>query len=407
MSLKRGVNLFEANAGGNITYSIHTSFEDIVERQEQWDSFVESVNGDIYLTFDWCRVWWQFYGDKRLLRIAIFYQQQKIVALFPVFIETMWLGPVWLKLAKIVGTDFTMNIVSPAVRIDLAVEILLCMTAFLFSKEGCDAFYYGPLPGQHPAVQAIENNPACRNSLKFINIKSLGNYTIFPVADTMDSFFSSLGKNAKKNIRKQLRKLEASCQIELQMVNTPNAFLEFVKLHTAQWELANKLGHFGDWPEAKCFHIALVKSQSILNHLRLFCLFADGKPISYLYMYHFGMRYHSFLSARVCDIEWDKYSLGSLLHIMRVERAIEEGVNEIEAGRGHYSHKLHLGGKEFPLVSYLISKKSINSIFRTHLFYFFSRILNLLYYRIWFNRLAPKLPFKRKPLWKLWIRTRL
>ena len=407
MSFTKSNNLVESNLGSNISYSFYTSFDEITALQEEWDSFIESVNGDIYLTFDWCRVWWQFYGKKRLLRIAIFYQQQKIVALFPVFIETIWLGPVCLKLAKIIGTDFTMNIVSPTVRIDLAAEILLCVTDFLFSKEGCDAFYYGPLPGHHPAVQVIEKDSACRNSLKFINIRSLGNYTVFPVTDTMDSFFSSLGKNAKKNIRKQLRKIEASYQVEFKMANTPDAFLEFVELHTTQWELTNKLGHFGDWPEAKYFHIALVKSQSILNHLRLFCLFVDGKPISYLYMYHFGMRYHSFLSARVCDIEWDKYSLGSLLHIMRIERAIEEGVVEIDAGRGHYSHKLSLGGKEFPLVSYLISNKSINSIFRTHVFYFLSRMLHLFYYRIWFKRLAPKLPLKRKPLWKLWIRTRL
>jgi len=395
------------NCDANISYSIYTSFDEISELQEDWDSFVESVNGDIYLTFDWCRVWWQFYGKKRLLRIAIFYQQQKIVALLPVFIETIWIGPVWLKLAKIVGTDFTMNIVSPAVQIDLAAEIFLCMNTILFLKEGCDAFYFGPASCHHPAMQAIADDATCQNSLKFINIKSLGTYTVFPVADSMESFFSSLGKNAKKNIRKQLRKLETSYQIELKMINTPSSFLEFVKLHTAQWELVDKLGHFNDWPEAKDFHVTLVKSQSLLNRFRLFCLLADGEPISYLYMYHLGKRYHSFLSARVCDMKWDKYSLGSLLHVMRIESAIEEGVNEIDAGRGHYSHKLHLGGKEIPLAALLISKKSTYSILRTHLFYFCSRMLHLFYYRIWFNRLAPKLPFKRKPLWKLWIRTRL
>lgn len=400
-------NVSDVHSLSTISYSVHTSFDEITELQEEWDSFVESVNGDIYLTFDWCRVWWQFYGKDRLLKITIFYQQQKIVALFPVFIETMWIGPVWLKLAKIVGTDFTMNIVSPPVRIDLAAEIFLCMTVFLFSKERCDAFYYGPLPGHHPAVQSIENDPVCRNSLKFINIISLGNYTVFPVADTMDSFFSSLGKNVKKNIRRQLRKIKASYHIDFKQVNSPVAFLEFAELHTAQWKLANKLGHFGDWPDSKNFHLALSNSQSKLKRLRLFCLFADNRPILYQYGYHFAMRHHALLAARICNAEWDKYSLGSLTHTMEIARGIADGFDEIEAGRGHYTYKLNLGGKEFPLVSYLIAKKSINSIFRTHVFYFFSRMLHLLYYRIWFNRLAPKLPLKRKPLWKLWIRTRL
>ena len=407
MLITKNNGLTKTNLDSNISYSIYTSFEEITELQEKWDSFVESVNGDIYLTFDWCRVWWQFYGKDRLLRIVIFYQQKKIVALFPVFIETMWLGPVWLKLAKIVGSDFTMNLVSPTVRIDLAAEIFLSMTTFLFSNEVCDAFYYGPLPGHHPAVRSIENDPACRNSLKFINIKSLGNYTVFPVTDTMDSFFSSIGKSFKKNIRKQLKRIETSYHIEFKLVNSPSAFLEFVDLHTVQWKLANKLGHFSDWPDSKEFHLALFNSQSKLNRLRIFCLFADNKPILYQYGYHFGRRHHALLAARICNQEWDKYSLGSLSHAMRIESAIADGFDEIEAGRGHYMHKLNLGGKEFPLVSYLIANKSINSIFRTHVFYFFSRMLHLLYYRIWFNRLAPKLPLKRKPLWKLWIRTHL
>jgi hypothetical protein len=407
MSLTKSDNLFEVNCDTNISYSIYTSFDEISDLREDWDSFVESVSGDIYLTFDWCRVWWQFYGKKRLLRIAIFYQQQKIVALFPVFIDTIWIGPMWLKLAKIVGTDFTMNIMSPAIRLDLATEIFLCMSTILFSKEGCDAFYYGPASSYHPVMQAIADDASCQNSLKFINIKSLGTYTVFPVADSIDSFFSALGRSARQNIRRRLRKLNDLHHIEFKLTNTPSVFLEFIELHTAQWKLANKLGHFGDWPDSEDFHSAVAKLQAQQNRLRLFSLYADGQPILYRYVYYFGTRFHAFLSARACDTEWNEYGIGYLSHALLMEKAILERIGEIDAGRGHYSHKLHLGGKEIPLVSHLISKKSTNCIFRTYLFYFCSRMLHLLYYRIWFNRLAPKFPLKRKPLWRLWIRTRL
>ena len=407
MSLSKSNNLIEADAGSNISYSVYTSFDEIVELQEEWDSFVESVDGDIYLTFDWCRVWWQFYGKDRVLRIVIFYQQQKIVALFPVFIETLWLGPIWLKIAKIVGTDFTMNIVSPTIRRDLAANIFLDMTTFLFSKEKCDAFYYGPISEHHLLAQTFKNTQEIRNSLKFIDTKSLGNYTLFPVLETVDNFFSSLGRSVRQNTRRRLRKLEATHSIEFKAVNTPNAFFEFADLHTAQWKKNNKLGHFGDWPDSRDFHLAVSESQSKKHRLRLFCLYADGKPILYRYVYCFGARFHAFLSARVSGSGWDKYGLGFLSHVMLMEKAIAEEIDEVDAGRGHYSHKLSLGAKEIPLVSFLISNKSINSIFRTHVFYFFSRMLHLFYYRIWFNRVAPKLPLKRRPLWKLWIRTRL
>jgi CelD/BcsL family acetyltransferase involved in cellulose biosynthesis len=189
--------------------------------------------------------------------------------------------------------------------------------------------------------------------------------------------------------------------------NPTDGFNQFVMMHEMQWKAVNKLGHFDDWPYARKFHEDLVKSHSQLNRLRLFCLSANNKPIAYRYIYCFGKRYYSFLPARIRGEGWDKLGLGQIAHTLTVEKAIEESVFEIDAGRGHYDHKLKLGGVEYPVISFIAGKNNLGSIIRIRLFCFFSRLINLLYYRIWFNRIAPKLPLKRRPLWKLWIRTRL
>jgi hypothetical protein len=33
-------------------------------------------------------------------------------------------------------------------------------------------------------------------------------------------------------------------------------------------------------------------------------------------------------------------------------------------------------------------------------------LLNLAYYKVWFQRVAPRLPLKRGPLWRSWVRRR-
>jgi hypothetical protein len=44
---------------------------------------------------------------------------------------------------------------------------------------------------------------------------------------------------------------------------------------------------------------------------------------------------------------------------------------------------------------------------KTRLLNRWSDLLHLLYYRIWFSRIAPHLPLPRRPLWRIWMRSHL
>jgi hypothetical protein len=87
--------------------------------------------------------------------------------------------------------------------------------------------------------------------------------------------------------------------------------------------------------------------------------------------------------------------------------AIHEGVREIEAGAGPYPYKVKLGGSVYTLHTLLVTKRNILRQWRAAVFMKMACLLDLFYYRLWFCRIAPKLHFKRRPLWNLWIRTRV
>jgi len=101
---------FGATAGKlvrDIEVEAYRDFEACSGIREEWDFLVEALEGEIFLTYDWCRVWWKYYGKGRKLLILVFRCQGKVVGLLPVFHERIWLGPLSSRVVKIVGTDFT------------------------------------------------------------------------------------------------------------------------------------------------------------------------------------------------------------------------------------------------------------------------------------------------------------
>jgi hypothetical protein len=74
--------------------------------------------------------------------------------------------------------------------------------------------------------------------------------------------------------------------------------------------------------------------------------------------------------------------------------------------RGKYKHKLEMGGELLTMKNIFVRRKGPFVFAKICILQALARILDLCYYKIWFLRLAPKLPFKRKALWGLWARTR-
>ncbi len=401
-----GVHLNKA-----ITRTVYHSFDEIAEMQQSWDDFVQFCGGDIYLTYDWCCAWWQYYGKGRELQLLIYTFEGAIVGLIPLFKEVLWLGPVWIRLAKIVGSDFTMIMANPPVQPDAADDVYQDVFEFMLKEQRCDAVWLGPIGEKYdtPAQlrRALQNNPDA--ILLKDSIRSP--YADFQLPDTFAAYVQSLSKNQRGNLRRSLRgfhdTFEITQDVILDEASAVPEFEKFVQMHTEQWRAENKLGHFGDWPSGKEFNAELVVRQARKGRLRLIRLFADGQVVSYQLCFAFGDRWYWRLPARIVGSEWLKYGLGRIGLVKEIESAITEGVHEIEAGAGHYDYKIKLGGQEHALFTFLVGRKSSFCQLRLHLFMKFSNVLHYCYYRVWFNRLAPKLPFKRRPLWKKWIRSRL
>ena len=73
--------------------------------QKEWDEFIEGIDGEIFLTYDWCRIWWKYYGAGRELRIFVFRRDKAIIGILPVFLDRLGIAPLGLRVVRLVGTD--------------------------------------------------------------------------------------------------------------------------------------------------------------------------------------------------------------------------------------------------------------------------------------------------------------
>lgn len=403
-----GLDQMRNPASPTVVMSVYKDFRSCSDMESEWDSFVEQVSGDIFLTYDWCRIWWKHYGRDRTLRIYVFHSDNQLVGLLPMFLEKIFLGPIAIHRAKMVGSDFTFGQFRPAVAPDYLGPVVYNLISDLGSSS-CDQVVLGPLAGRYSAYEELVNG--LRNGTKAFSVRTDESHvqTYYRLTRDYDQWLQGFNAAQRSNFRREYRLLEKQAMnytFEPSTAeNWEEMFDDFVQLHQAYWHQQGKLGHFGDWPQSLAFHREMARAQVKKDRLRLLRLRCSDDSRSYTYNYRCGDTYYEFLLARTL-VSPRGVSLGRLLHSEAVKFALFDSVQWIDSMQGKYGYKCQQGGEYFPLRYIFLDRKGIRSRMRVWLFNRAAWLLHLFYYKIYFCRLAVKLPRKwRRELRPGWIRT--
>jgi len=407
-----GTVVLDARAGTKVRAAIYTSFGELEARQEEWDEFVESTGSDIFLTFDWCRIWWKYYGRNRDLRVFVFRRGGELVGLLPLFVEKIWLGPLPVKMIKFVGSDFTMSHFSPAIRSDSIPEVMRQLSTYL-SNDRWSIMHVGPIAGLYAHAETLKD--ALRETFgrrHHLILEDREDQTYFQLYDSWDEYLKSLSRRQRQHIKEKYRRLRKMFGNDTPITSrfaekdTFEPFFDaFVTAHQNRWEKGGRPGHFRDWPDAREFHLEVAREQLKHHRLRLLEVKAGQHLLGYKYAYKFADKYLEFLDARTEVEALLSVSLGHIIFCEQLKDATQERVRYIDSMRGKYDHKMRMGGKVFSMRNFYIIPKKPRILIPVMLFRCFACFLNLFYYRLWYNRAAVKLPLRRKGLWEIWIRT--
>ncbi len=396
-----------------LTLDLYTAFEDAQPLAQDWDSFVENVDGDLYTSFDWCSVWWRHYGTGRNLKLCVLRDGTDIVAVLPLFSETLWHGLVPVRVVRVLGCDHTVTNCGVAIRREYLTEAARTLIEHLSDVEDWDLLHLGPLAGYADQADRLPAAfESCREVGKVeLDRKRFGVQTLLDLPPDYAEYLRSLPRNERRDGQRRFRRMMEQTGYESRVVKAPDALMksfdDLLSLHEAQWASVRLLGHFGDWPGAAGFHRDMLNAQSKLGRPHFLEIRADGELLATQYEYRFGTRVHSIMCARAVSQRWRPYSPGKLAYWAAVEHAIRSGANLIDDLRGRYAYKLRLGGRVVPLASVAVLRQGSARGVRVKLLRSAANLLHLVYYRCWFNRVSSRVPSLRRPLWEPWIRSRL
>ena len=392
-----------------LSWEFFCSFEDVRHLQPQWDDSAARLGGSIYMTFDWCRIWWQFYGERKALRLFVWRVNERIVGLLPIYIETVRLGLIRLKVARLVGANIPPKVFDPPLDPAFAETIFEQLFKRLLAEDGCDLVSLGPISERLNLAEPLQRACKLRHDLTR-NLESLrGVHSVFELPANMEAYYGALSKNERKNRRKyelRLLKKEYETRVEVitELSKAESEFECFAQQHAAQWAAEGKTGHFGAWPKALEFNRALVRAQAALNRVRFVRIVANEEVIANQYTYAFGDRYYWELPARAIAPKWDRFSLGPTGLVTLIERGIEEGKRYLEGGLAHYDYKIRLGAREYGAFTFRVRRCGAQVGLKLAIFILFRKAMEFGYHKLWYRRIAPRLPpaFWR-PQWRLWL----
>lgn len=378
--------------------------------EKEWDELAIKCRSSIYLTCAWTRIWWEFYGKEKLLRIYFFRSEGKLVGVMPLYIDKIRIGLVQTRIARLVGANNPPRVFDLPVIKEYAAGIGEELVKHLVMDDRCDLVSIGPVSDECEAKKvlfaAVEK---MITKLGIVKDVPFGVYTYFKLADTYDNYMQTLSNNERKNRRYYEKLLSREYDIRLLVICKPNEIEaelpQFLALHSEQWRRQGRPGYFNAWPQSEAFNRRLAVELARLGRTGLIKITAEEEPIIYEYRYIFGDSCYWQLSARAAGEEWDRFSLGATGVVFLIRSTIEVGIKRIEGGLSHYDYKIRLGGIESNVSILRLTARRPSSMSKYYICLGLHKLLLNFYYKLWYSRIQPKLPSVfRRPISMNYIR---
>ena len=242
-------------------------FNDFQSLEYEWSSIMKnnSVNDNIFLTWDWLSTWWQHFGDQRKLLLLAIEDNTEIVGLAPLMISKHKLIK-GLNVNKIefIGaphTDYHSFIFSKKEK--------ECLTLILnhLDAEVADWNWIDltDIPGDTITYSLMNKLfPSFRSKLTMRQkIQDICPY--IQLSDSMDLVYDGFNSSMKRNLKKSSRKIKKAHKISFSNyrdlgISVDEAMSLFFKLHRKRWGENSTLGSSGvEGEKFRAFHIDVAK----------------------------------------------------------------------------------------------------------------------------------------------------
>lgn len=303
-----------------------------------WNQVLQnSRDNDVFSTWEWIRCWWQHFGKERKLRILVAKEDNEIIGFAPLMVSKysfLHLGKFHkLELIGSPDADYNNFVISKKEH-----ECLNLFLKHLSQSSDWDMLEFRDI--REGSVSAQVLNKVCGSPDSKLNFEmgTVCPYVTLP--ESTELFMNSLSANMRRNLRRKMRKLQETYNVEFKDYNkfasVDEAMDTFFDLHQRRW---NSIGERGAFASAAfcAFHRDIAKAFSRTGWLALDFLTLDDEPVSVEYSFDYGLKKYGYLTG--FNPDFGRYSVGMISKLYVIEESIRKGFREYDFTRGLESYK--------------------------------------------------------------------
>ncbi len=305
-----------------------------------WNQVLEKNNfGTIFSTFEWLNTWWECFGQDNKLFILLAQDKEEIIGIAPLMIEQRKiLRCVPIKAISFIGTG-----ISDYADFIIKVERKAVLNSFFKyiwkNKHLWDEIDLREIREDSSNLEMIRD--ILKNGPCSYEISCLGKCPYIPIRGDWDSFYSSLSKSFRQDIRTQYNRLKKNGSrygFSHVQDHIDDAFLsQLIVMHLDSINLKNKKS-FLESKEGKSFFKRIIEGYRKKGKVVINIMKVGYEIAAYFVGFLFQGRYYYWNVGK--NDKYDDFSPGKLLlQNMIMECFSNNTIKEFDFLRGEEEYK--------------------------------------------------------------------
>lgn len=290
------------------------------------------------MTWEWLSTWWKYFGREKKLLVLFALENNEIIGIAPLMRSKLY-GIPGISKIEFIGTpdsDYNVFILLKKKRECIKLFFKECLTNSKFNLIDLK-----DVPVDTDSVEILQeifNLPYHIDITK----QNVCPHIVLPL--TYDAFLQKLSGGWRRNLRRWLRKVQDSFDVEFHPyydLYSPREGMDvFFKLHQKRWRTQGKHSLFEKEVKRK-FHHEIAEKFSRNGWLGLYFLTLDKTAVAAVYGFEYREKMFSYLTS--FDPDYASFSIGHLLNMYVIEHSIKNGYREFDFLRGGEKYKTFWG----------------------------------------------------------------
>jgi CelD/BcsL family acetyltransferase involved in cellulose biosynthesis len=331
----------------------------------KWNHLLSQSESDsIFLTWEWVFNWWQVYGKGKELRVLVVKDQHEdIVAIAPLYSHTKkFFNGFSLNEVRFLGTgeDVSPDYLDFIIRKGCENQAIATLIGYLAVQNAWDILHLTDMLSTSITARVIRN-VAVDKGLK-VERSERATCPYIRLLPDWNEYMRSLSTNMRLNIKRRMRNLEKDFRARYfvwqDLEGLEDVMERLASLHNKRWKQKGGEHSFSS-EQYNAFHQTVAREFAQKGWLHLSCLELNDEIVAILYDYRYRDKIYYYQGG--FDPSLYKYSPGLVLRAYVIQKAIRDGIKEIDLLKGAYEHKYKWTEYDRQTINLTIGKNSLRS----------------------------------------------